>query len=205
MVKKTVSTEEKIIAAAKKVFILKGIDGARMQEIADEAGINKSLLHYYFRSKDKLFDRVFSDSFIPVVKTINLVFEKFQDIDSLVEGFVRHYITMLRENPYIPHFIIHELNRNPDRIVEQIQSSSVNLNRIMEIISKDVEGHKLRPFKPVHVLVNIVALCVFPFVARPIIQGFLLNDSETEFREFIEERTQHIISFVKSAIFVNQP
>jgi AcrR family transcriptional regulator len=204
MVKKTISTEEKIIAAAKRVFIQKGIDGARMQEIADEAGINKSLLHYYFRSKDKLFDRVFSESFIPVIKTINQIFENFQDVDSLIEDFVTNYIRLLRQNPYIPHFIIHELNRNPDRVVERIQSSNFDRTRILEIISRDVNSENLKSFDPIHIVVNIIALCVFPFVARPIIQGYMFNDNEADFEEFINERAQHIIAFVKSAIFVNQ-
>ena len=205
MVKKTENTEEKIIAAAKRVFIQKGMDGTRMQEIADEAGINKSLLHYYFRSKDKLFDRVFADSFWPVVQTINEVFDEAQDVDSLVEAFVGKYIGLLRDNPYIPHFIIHELNRNPERIVEQIQSSKFDRLKLIEIISKDVDSNKMKAFNPIHLVVNIVALCVFPFVAQPIIQGFLFNDSEADFQEFIDQRTQHIISFIKSAIFVNQP
>ena len=204
MVKKTESTEEKIIAAATRVFIQKGIDGARMQEIADEAGINKSLLHYYFRSKDKLFDRVFSESFIPVVKTINLVFDSYQDIDSLIEGFVTSYIKMLRDNPFIPQFIIHELNRNPKRIVEQIQSSHLDHQQIFEMVLRNIDGNNLKPFNPVHIIVNIIALCVFPFVARPIIQGYLFDDNDADFDNFINERTQHIISFVKSAIFVNQ-
>jgi AcrR family transcriptional regulator len=203
MVKKMETTEEKIIAAAKRVFIRKGIEGARMQEIADEAGINKSLLHYYFRSKDKLFDKVFSDSFIPVIKTINHIFDNFQDLDSLIEEFVANYIRILRDNPHIPHFILHELNRNPKRIIEQMQSSNFDRTRIIEIISKDVKDENLKPFDPIHIIVNIIALCVFPFVARPIIQGFMFNDNEADFQEFISERTQHIISFVKSAIFIN--
>jgi len=201
MVKKTESTEEKIIAAAKQVFIQKGIDGARMQEIADTAGINKSLLHYYFRSKDKLFDRVFTESFIPVTVTINQVFERFHDIDTLIEEFVSSYIKMLRENPFIPNFIIHELNRNPQRIVEQIQASNFDHARILELLSKGFDGKKLRPFNPVHLVVNIIALCVFPFVARPIIQGFLFNDNAADFQDFIEERTAHVIAFVKNAIY----
>ncbi len=205
MVNKTESTEEKIIAAAKIVFIRKGIDGARMQEIADEAGINKSLLHYYFRSKDKLFDRVFSESFLPVAKTINRVFEKSPDINTLIEGFVTNYIILLRKNPHLPHFILHELNRNPKRIVEQIQSSNFNKMRIVELLSNDADANNLKPFDPIHIVVNIIALCVFPFVAQPILQGFLFNDNEADFQEFINERTRHIIAFVKSAIFINHP
>lgn len=203
MVKKTENTEERIIAAAKLVFIQKGLDGARMQEIADQAEINKSLLHYYFRSKDKLFNRVFSESFVQVIQTINEVFDTFNDIDSLIEAFVRNYISLLKNNPHIPHFILHELNRKPERIVEQIRRSNFDRSRVFDLISKDADSARLKPFDPVHIVVNIIALCVFPFVAQPILQGFLFNGDEAAFQEFIDQRTQHIISFLKSAIFIN--
>ena len=87
MVKTPENTEEKIIRAARKVFIQKGMDGARMQGIADEAGINKSLLHYYFRSKDKLFSRVFSEAFNDIIEMSDSVFAVAEDIDSLLDEF----------------------------------------------------------------------------------------------------------------------
>src|SRR6478735_10691909 len=97
--KKDLSTEEKILNAAKKVFLTKGMDGARMQDIADKAGINKALLHYYFRSKDKLFERIFieeAQKFMPRVTHIMLsemtLFEK-------IEKFVGEYIDTLIQNP----------------------------------------------------------------------------------------------------------
>ncbi len=205
MVNKTENTEEKIIAAARRVFIRKGMDGARMQEIANEAGINKALLHYYFRSKDKLFDRVFAESFMPALQTIKLVFDEAKDVDSFIEGFVRNYIALLSENPYIPHFILHEINRNPLRVVGQIKSSHFDRERIAKMVATEVNGKRIRAFDPVHMMVNLVALCVFPFVAQPIIQGFLFDGSEADYQQFIDERSRHIVLFVKSAIYLNHP
>ncbi len=68
----SISTEEAILVAARKVFESKGFDGARMQEISDRAGINRALLHYYFRSKDKMFERIFDEAlerFMPLLST----------------------------------------------------------------------------------------------------------------------------------------
>src|SRR4051795_1256053 len=111
--KKDLSTEEKILNAAKKVFLTKGLEGARMQDIADEAGINKALLHYYFRSKDKLFETIFlqvANEFLPKVFAI------LQSEDSLfkkIELFCAAYIDQEIETPYVPIFIIREMNRDP--------------------------------------------------------------------------------------------
>src|SRR3954462_1734201 len=97
---KDLSTEERILSAAQKVFLAKGMDGARMQDIADEAGINKALLHYYFRSKDKLFEQIFlnvATAFLPkiffILKGENTLFEK-------IEKFCDEYITQIIKTPY---------------------------------------------------------------------------------------------------------
>ena len=110
---KETGTEEKILAAAKKVFVRKGMDGARMQDIADEAGINKALLHYYFRNKELLFEKIFADSagrFIPKVKSILL---SDADFYQKIEQFCAEYITMVMANPYMPVFVMSEMQKQP--------------------------------------------------------------------------------------------
>lgn len=203
MVKKTENTEQKIIHAAREVFIIKGMDGARMQEIANEAGINKSLLHYYFRSKDKLFERVFTDTFSSVVETINNVFLISDSLESFIENFVIAYTSVLIEKPFIPNFVLHELSRNPQRIVNHINSSNFDKAKIISLIASQ-EIDYVRPFDPVQVIVDIISLSIFPFVARPLITGFIFDDDKVAFEKFIEERSQHIIDFVKAAIFIQK-
>jgi len=202
MVNTPEKTEEKIIAAAKRVFIKKGMDGARMQEIADEAGINKSLLHYYFRSKDKLFEEVFSDSFQQVIMTVKLVLDNADSVDSFVEKFVKNYIGIIRENPIIPQFVIHELNRNPERIVKQMQKSDFDPEKLFGLIMGETKTNHMSAFDPMHLVVNLLAMCIFPFIARPIIQGFLFGGDEDLFENFIDERIEHITAFVKQAVLL---
>ncbi len=200
MVKKTINTEAKIIEAAKDVFVLKGHDGARMQHIADKAGINKALLHYYFRSKDKLFDRVFSDVFSEVVTGISNVLETADTLEDLLEKFVGTYIDLLKAKPYLPDFVLHELTRNPSGIVHLINTKGVNKMRLIEILSKEGSRTDIREFDPIQVIVNVIALSVFPFVAQPILTGFIFDGNKDSFNEFIDERKEHIVNFVKSAI-----
>ena len=118
---KELKTENRIVEAAKAVFIKKGMDGARMQEIANEAGINKALLHYYFRTKDKLFEKVFSIAFKEVFTDIYEAIYGITDFEEFLESFIRNYILFIKQRPFIPSFVIHELNRNPDRIVPAAQ------------------------------------------------------------------------------------
>ncbi len=109
-------TEAKILEAAKKVFILNGFDGTSMQQIANEAGINKSLLHYYFRTKEKLFAAVFSFAFQNFVPQIQEILNSDISVVIKIERIVAEYMDMLMKNEFIPAFILHEINRNPDGI-----------------------------------------------------------------------------------------
>ena len=120
-------TEQKILDAAKKVFVVKGMTGARMQEIADEAGINKSLLHYYFRTKEKLFEAVFQSAlgeFFPKVTSYMISDISLED---KIKVFVKEYSKVLQENPFLPSFIIGEVNRNPDNIIQYFKQNIGNI------------------------------------------------------------------------------
>ncbi len=204
MVKKKTNTEQRIVDAAKEVFILKGHDGARMQEIADTASINKALLHYYFRSKDKLFERVFHEVFSEAFSSIAEVIGRANTIEELIEYFVSYYVAMLKSKPYLPNFILHELNRNPFMVVDLIKDSGMDKSFLIQLLVKESNRKDIRDFNPVHIMVNILSLSIFPFVAAPIIKGFIFDGNKVEFDNFIDERTQHITSFINAAIFKNQ-
>jgi AcrR family transcriptional regulator len=196
------STEDKIVHAARTVFIRKGMDGARMQEIADEAGINKALLHYYFRTKNKLFEKVFLLVFRDVFKVLAQANLEETDFEVFLDSLVRKYINLLKSKPYIPQFVIHELNRKPERIVEMMQNSPFDKQKLFRLIQQAVDDGVIRPIQPVHLITNIIALCIFPFVAKPIITGFLLDGDKGRFKQYIEERPDEVISFVKKGILL---
>lgn len=197
------NTEDKIVSAAKKVFITKGMDGARMQEIADEAGINKALLHYYFRTKNKLFEKVFTIVFKDVFAVFEQAITNEMSFEEFLESFIRQYIKLLKAKPYIPQFVIHELNRKPERIVEQMQSSKFNKELLFDLINKAIQNKVIRPVHPVHLITHILSMCIFPFVAKPIIMGFALDGDKEKFKEYINERPDQVVAFVKQAILLN--
>jgi len=196
------NTEDKIVDAAKTVFVQKGMDGARMQHIADEAGINKALLHYYFRTKDKLFEKVFTMLFKDIFSIFDRAVSEELSFEEFLEGFIRQYIKMIKSKPYIPQFIIHELNRNPERIVAVMQSSNFDKQRLFDLIDKAIEEKVIRPIQPVHLITNILSMCVFPFIAKPIITGFVMDGDKTKYQQYIDERPDEVIAFVKRAVIL---
>ncbi|MBK6828175.1 MAG: TetR/AcrR family transcriptional regulator [Chitinophagaceae bacterium] len=203
MVKKAkdTGTEEKILAAARKVFTTKGMAGARMQDIADEAGMNKALLHYYFRDKDKLFETVFLAEAQKFFPTINAIFASEQPLFEKIETFVSEYIDEMVENPYLPWFVLNEINRDPDQFMYKIWGKD-NLpkpGKLLEQIETEIKAGRIRPISPVHLLMNMISMTIFPFVGKPMfVRNLRLSDKQ--FREIMEQRKKEIPSFIINAI-----
>jgi len=196
-------TEEKILDAARTIFHKEGYAGARMQQIADEAGINKSMLHYYFRSKDKLFQKVFQEGmnrFFPVIFDL---LDSDLDLKGKVKELVEKYISFLKEKPQLPRFVIHEMNQNPGRFKQFIESKGMEIPENFGMqVNKEIEAGNIRPIKPQQLLVNIIALCVFPLIAQNMIQTvFSMNDDE--FIAFLDERKKELPIFILKGLEVS--
>jgi TetR/AcrR family transcriptional regulator len=199
MVKKSLSTEEKILEAAKTVFHRKGFEGARMQEIADEAGINKALLHYYFRTKENLFDAVFRSAFGEIFSKLFTTVESDSPLDEKITNLVGAYIGFLQKNSYIPGFILAEMNQNPQKIIEVFKSAPVPPAMLFERMSKAVRHETLGTSDFRDVFINLLALCIFPIVARPMLQQ-IFEFSDKEYDQFIEKRKKEVPKFIMNAI-----
>jgi len=199
------NTEQKILDAAKEVFQKKGMTGARMQEIADKAGINKALLHYYYRTKEKLFEKAFEAAFSLFYPKVKKMLISDKTVLEKIEFFVYSYMDMLRKHPYIPGFIINELNRNPDILLKifekniELKSDKI-IENFQKQINEEVEAGILRPVDARNLMTNIIGLCVFPIISRPILQGILFNDDKKEFDSFISKREELVMEFVVNAL-----
>ena len=193
-------TEEKIIVAAEKVFIEKGLAGARMQEIANEAGINKALLHYYYRSKEKLFEMVFKVAFKALAPNLLKGFDGPGDFFTKLEHFISSYLSLIDKNPHIPGFIINELSANPKRLETMVTLMDLDLRPIYNAIEEEIEKKTIKPIEPSDLVLNVLALCVFPIVAKPMVKGILFKGSEEEYKLMLEKRKKNVTRFVISAI-----
>jgi len=199
------NTEEKILDAAKEVFQQKGMSGARMQEIADKAGINKALLHYYYRTKDKLFQKVFEMAFSLFIPKVKEMMTSEKPILEKVEFFVESYLNLLYKHPFIPSFVISELNRNPEMLVsifeKNVQLNQDNvLEKLENQLQKEAEQGTIRPISASNLMTNVVSLCIFPVVARPILQGILFENNKKEYDEFLEQRRMFVKEFIINSI-----
>lgn len=194
-------TEEVIFESATEVFIERGMDGARMQDIANHAGINKSLLHYYYRTKDQLFNAVFEKIAGQMFKKFAPVFDENLTLEEKLRFFFREHITFLQKNPRLPAFLINELHRNPDRIKRIIQG--IDINKIwttLEAQHKDdlIKYNITRESIP-QLMTSIAAMSVFPFIAKPIV-GSLMEKMGYDFDKYIEERKTYAADFVIKAL-----
>ena len=201
MVADKVNTEEKILNAAKEVFVSKGKDGTRMQEIADKAGINKSLLHYYYRNKEKLFGAVFQFAFKQFAPKIMSVFNDDGDLFVQIETFISLYIDMISKNPFIPMFILNEVNKKDTSfVVNVIKAVGINPNQYRERIYNEINKGTIREIDPNQLIVNIIAMCLFPFIGRPIIQIIVFEDSNEDYEKFLKSRKKEVTDFVINSI-----
>ena len=193
-------TEEQILKAAQEIFQSKGMDGARMQEIADKASINKAMLHYYYRSKQLLFEAVFKKAFSLLAPQLNAILNDDSTIEEKIRSFTHDYITFIMKHPYLPNFIIQELNRK-SQFIEEIKNNTFfpKLDKFKEQIEKEVKAGTIRPISAEQLFINIISLNVFPFVGAPLIKAVANVDNES-YKEILEARKKEVSEFIINAI-----
>jgi TetR/AcrR family transcriptional regulator len=201
-------TEQRILDAAHKVFVQRGTAGARMQEIADEAGVNKALLHYYFRSKDGLADAVFKRVARGVFGRLAEVASSDATLEDKVRRIIAVYLEQLNRAPFVPGYVIGELSQHPERAQQLVDTlrqftngplPPVFLEGLRAQIGEAVRGGRIRPMSAEQFIANLVSLSVFPFAAKPLLCAVLGMDA-AGFARFIEDRKTALPEFFLAAL-----
>jgi len=194
------NTENQILDAAKTVFQSKGMDGARMQEIADKAGINKAMLHYYYRSKQLLFEAVFKHAFSLLAPQLDKILNDNSGVEEKIRNFTFNYISFISRHPYLPNFIIQELNRNPG-FAESLRHAEgfPHIDKFKQQLNDEIEKGIIVPIKAEQLFINILALNVFPFIAKPLLKTFINIDEDT-YNLLIESRKTEVADFIINSI-----
>ena len=201
-------TEARILDAAHVVFVRRGTAGARMQEIADEAGVNKALLHYYFRSKSRLAAAVFQRVARGLFLRVSEILGSDAAIDDKVRRVIQLYLEQLTKTPYAPAYVISELNQHPDRAaqfveaVRQIRAQSLStdvLDTLGKQLRRGVRAGAMRAISTPQFIANLASLCIFPFAARPMLCAILDLD-DRGFARFIDERKTVLPEFFLNAL-----
>lgn len=193
------TTEGKIKEAARVVFYKKGFAATRTRDIAEEAGINLALLNYYFRSKAKLFEIIMVEALAGFVKGLLTVLnDEKTSLEKKVQEVAARYIDLLLEEPEIPTFIVTEIRSNPEELlkklpVQEVLSRSVFFRQHQEAVEK----RQITQPNPLHFLMNMMGLVVFPFIAKPLIMGGRKMQAQ-EFNELMQERKALIPVWVKA-------
>ncbi|MFK7924993.1 MAG: TetR/AcrR family transcriptional regulator [Bacteroidia bacterium] len=194
-------TKEKIIDAAREVFTEKGLAGARMKEIAEQAGINQALLHYHFKSKKVLFDLVFQRQAVKMFGVIrNVIFADkppLEKIDELVAG--EHEV--MKDFPTLPLFVLYESMQNPELITEFTKGMPVGMltQKLFGEFQAAIDAEEINDVDPRHILVNTMSMILYPMIAKPLLK-IMLNLDDAGFDAFIDERSTLVAKFVRAAL-----
>jgi TetR/AcrR family transcriptional regulator len=201
-------TERRILDAARTVFVRRGTSGARMQEIAEEAGVNQALLHYYFRSKERLSEAVFTETagrMFPAV--VGILGGEFT-IDEKIDRIVDTYLDTMSRSPFLPGYILSELHHHPERIPKLLGNvagksfSSVLLpviDKLDKQLASEARKGRIRRISAQQFVVNLLSLCVFPFAARPMFRAAFDMDDDA-FVKLIATRRRELPQFIKNAL-----
>jgi len=201
-------TEQRILDAAHVVFMRRGTAGARMQEIAKEADVNSALLHYYFRSKERLAEAVFQRAAMQLMPAVIRILGSDAELEAKVVQVVDVELQQLQNTPYLPGYILSELTHHPER-VRQLFSAVTGVTpaeigaRVFKVlgaqINRRVKAGQMHPIAPEQFAINLLALCVFPFAARPMVMA-LAGLDQTGFNHFIERRRRELAPFFLRAM-----
>ncbi|MEO7361151.1 MAG: TetR family transcriptional regulator, partial [Gemmatimonadaceae bacterium] len=201
-------TETRILNAARAVFVRRGTAGARMQEIAAEAGVNQALVHYYFGSKAALAEKVFTDAAARLAPLVVSLLNPAATLEQMVERFVTAYIDTVRQTPFIPAYMLAEAHQHPERLNKLMQKAvgtvpsnvaATAIARLDGIIAKRVAAGTIRPIPARQLLINVLSMVIMPFVARPVLLlAFGMDDQG--FDEFLDERRRELPGFIMNAL-----
>lgn len=200
-------TRDRILDAARSSLLQRGTSGARMQEIADEAGVNKALLHYYFRSKERLAEAVFQREARRLLPPVLETFASDRPIEEKVRRLVDLYLDVLSDAPALPAYVLAEMHYHPDRLESFVASVTGGIPaehgaRARDVLGRQIEvevaAGRMQPIAARQLIANVVSLCIFPFAARPMLT-MMLGGPEA-YRDFLEERRATLADFILGAL-----
>jgi TetR/AcrR family transcriptional regulator len=197
---KNKNTEQKIFEAATDLFLEKGVDRTSVRDIASKAGINLALMNYYFRSKENLFDAIFTNLVKKNTKELIKIMDSDLELSEKISQYVSTYIDILLRNPLLVSFFMAILHRSREKITEmEVISNLYSREKFTQQILDDGKSGKIRRTDPSHFFVDMISMITFPFAIRPMIMDKNQLTDE-QFIEFIQQRKEHITNMLLLSI-----
>ena len=188
MINQLDNTEDKVLYAARIVFQKKGYSGARMEEIANTAGVNKALLNYYYRSKEKLFRQVFEEAFSEFIPTVINILNGDLPLDMKIYRTVDVYTRMLLKNKDLPMFVLNEIRENPNKIEELLMTKKhLTFQKLEQQLYEEYEKGTIVKTTVHTFLINLLSLIVYPYIVQPMMSR-MFDIDDKKFEELMLER-----------------
>lgn len=199
------STEQKILNATEREFLVKGFAGARTTTIASAAGVTHAMLHYYFRTKENLFDRIISEK-LAILKRVfeNSVNDLYLSLEDMIRSIICSHLDFISSNPDLPRFIISEIYNHPERpsaIVNMLQTNAPHIIAgIQSKIDRTAAEGRCRKLDANMLMLDIASLNVFSYIAMPVVNaafGNCMDDAKAFLNRRKEENFDTIMSKLK--------
>ncbi len=199
------SMEFQILEAAEKLFLKQGYAKTSTGQIAKLAGCNQALVHYYYRTKDNLFEKVFEEKVGMIAANILNTGGNISNVEERIAQIVSFHFNFLKQNPMLPQFVLNEISSNPDRLQSLVDRLKVYmipiLTHLETELKKEIEKGTIRPILATDLLITILSLNIMPFLVKPVLQR-ALNIPDRNFEKILEERQKEVIETVLSRLRV---
>ncbi|MBN1989486.1 MAG: TetR/AcrR family transcriptional regulator [Bacteroidales bacterium] len=194
------TTKQKLIDTATALFLEKGVDRVGVREIAATAGINLSLMNYYFRSKEILFETIFEIQIKERAHLLRVILDSEQTLENKIREYVSTYIDVLLDNPLLVSFVMSIVHRSPDTIAKmKVIENLYHTESFMEQLRKESEAGNIKPIDAEQFFLSMISLVLFPFAIQPLIQDRNRINNE-QFRTMMRYRKEHVFQALWTSI-----
>ena len=193
------NTEQAILKAAEELFLEQGFEQTTTKQIAQRAGCNQALLHYYYRTKDNLFVQIFEEKVKFIATHFLDINSTAQTLEERISQMVEAHFELFRKNPRLIPFLLKEVLSDPVRvapILDKIKQYMVKIfGKIDEALHEEIEKGAARPVSTLNVILTLVSLDMAPFIIAPVLQRVLdLTDEQLD--EQLDKRKQEVVEIL---------
>lgn len=196
--------EQLILRAAEEEFLERGYDGAKTIVIAQKAGVTHAMLHYYFRTKEKLFEIVFLNKVKLITDSFRTILDKDETFEETISSFIHTHFKFIKANPRLINFVYNEVYANKEHreilyrsVFPQIK---VTLGKFDKLIQEELEKGTIKPVEPIQLIINIVSINIFTFIFYPIVRDYSLDKSDEFYNRILQEREESNVQFILNSI-----
>ncbi|MDR0394740.1 MAG: TetR/AcrR family transcriptional regulator [Tannerella sp.] len=193
--------QQKIIDAARELFIRKGLKETTVRDIANASGKNIAMINYYFRSKDNLFETIFEGSFEKLITRVFAHIDSDLPLFELIDKWVCTYYDSLHDDPKLPLFVIYEFQKNPERLIRKIRLKNPyqTFGKLAIRINKEVEKGTIKEIPVSNFILSVISLSVFPIILSTVAPT-LLGLIDDQYKELLDGHKKFVVDFIINAI-----